>query len=137
MADTRSKELQTREKTDLQTPVAEQTRPGPVFTPLVDIYETEQALTLLADLPGVESKDLRIDLREGVLTLAATPELPKPGAEEELLREYQPGGYYRQFTVSDAIDQKKIEATLKDGVLKLHLPKVEAVKPRQIQVKAG
>jgi HSP20 family molecular chaperone IbpA len=137
MADKRSTEMQQREQRDL-TPPAEQTRPGPVFTPAVDIFETQDELTLLADMPGVQPKDLKIDLREGVLTLSALhepTELPK--GEELLLQEFQPGGYFRQFTLSEHIDQHKIEASLQDGVLRLRLPKVEAVKPRQITVKTA
>lgn len=135
MADKRSKELQTTtEKREL---APEQTRPGPVFSPAVDIFETPDALTLLADMPGVEPKNLKIDLRENVLTLSATVEpLRKPG-EEDVWREYETGGYFRQFTLSERIDQSKIEANLNDGVLRLHLPKVEAMKPRQITVKSG
>ncbi|HEY3354827.1 MAG TPA: Hsp20/alpha crystallin family protein [Polyangia bacterium] len=136
MADKHGSELQKREPREVAQP-AEQTRPGPVFTPAVDIFETPNTLTLLADLPGVDPKDLKIDLREGVLTLSALPERQAERKEELLLQEFEPGGYYRQFTLSDAIDQARIEANLKDGVLRLVLPKVEAVKPRQITVKAG
>jgi len=135
MADKRT-ELQKSEKRELATP-AEQTRPGPVFAPAVDILESANSLTLLADMPGVEPKNLKIDLRDGVLTLSGTVDRPERVTEEPLLREYEVGGYYRQFTLSEVIDAGKIEAQLNDGVLRLHLPKVEAVKPRQITVKAG
>lgn len=137
MADKHGHEIQKREPREVGAPAAEQTRPGPVFSPAVDIFETPNALTLLADMPGVETKDLKIDLREGVLTLTALPERLPETKEEVLLQEFERGGYYRQFTVSDAIDQGRIEASLKDGVLRLVLPKVEAVKPRQITVKTG
>jgi len=136
MADKRSTELQKTDKRELSTP-AEQTRPGPVFAPAVDIFESPNALTLVADMPGVTAKNLKIDLRDGILTLSATVDAPLRPQEEVLLREYESGAYFRQFTLSDAIDQAKIEANLKDGVLRLLLPKVEAVKPRQITVKAG
>ena len=134
MSDKR-KEIQKAEPVEVAT--VEQTRPGPVYTPAVDIFETPDALTLLADMPGVQAKNLTIDLREGVLTLTGVVE-PKqrPGAED-LFLEVEPGSYFRQFTVSDVIDQGRIEAKLTDGVLRLHLPKVEAVKPRQITVKVG
>jgi HSP20 family molecular chaperone IbpA len=72
-----------------------------------------------------------------VLTLSGVVE-PRPSTgAEDLFVEVEPGSYYRQFTVSDVIDQSRIEAKLTDGVLRLHLPKVEAVKPRQITVKVG
>jgi len=135
MAERRT-ELQKSEKRELATR-AEQTRPGPVFDPHVDIYETEDALTLLADMPGVEAKNLNVDLRDGVLTISATVERPEKPGEEPLFTEYEVGGYYRQFTLSDAINQAKIEARLSNGVLHLHLPKVETAKPRQITVRTG
>jgi len=134
MSDKR-KDIQKAEPAEVAT--AEQTRPGPVYTPAVDIFETPDALTLLADMPGVQAQNLKIDLRDGVLTLAGVVEPRRGAGVEDLFVEVEPGGYYRQFTVSDVIDQSRIEAKLTDGVLRLHLPKVEAVKPRQITVKAG
>jgi HSP20 family protein len=134
MADTR-KEIQKTEPVEVAK--AEQTRPGPVYTPAVDIFETPDALTLLADMPGVQAKDLKIDLREGVLTLSAPTERSHGPGEEDLLVEFEAGSYFRQFTLSDAIDQGKIEARLTDGVLRLNLPKVETRKPRQITVQTS
>ena len=78
MTDTETRALQAKEKSEL-TSATEETRPGPTFTPSVDIFETDKALTLLADMPGVTAKDLNIDLKEGVLTLSssvASPEGP-------------------------------------------------------------
>lgn len=115
----------------------EQTRPGPVYTPPVDIFESEGSLTLLADMPGVKSEDLDIDLRDGVLTLAGRFRSPEGPKEVDVLREYRAGTFFRQFTLSEAIDQQKIDATLSQGVLRLELPKVERVKPRQIRVRTG
>jgi HSP20 family protein len=130
------KELKAKEKAEVSTP-AEQTRPGPIFTPAMDIFETDQQITVLADMPGVKAQDLAIDLRENTLTLSGNVESPEGEREEELLREYRTGNYYRQFTLSEGIDQSKIEAALKDGVLRLRLPKVEAAAPRTIPVKTG
>jgi len=135
MADNKRKEIQKTEP--LEVAKVEQTRPGVVYTPAVDIFETPDALTLLADMPGVKPTNLRIDLRAGVLTLAGVVEARPQAGRESLFVELEPGNYYRQFTLSDVIDQSRIEAKLTDGVLRLHLPKVEAVKPRQITVKAG
>lgn len=136
MTDKVSKELQAKEKTAVSIP-AESTRPGPVFAPAVDILETEKELVLLADIPGVKSSDLTIDLNDGVLTLSGDAQIPEKEGESDLFREYRTGAYFRQFTVSEIVDQAKIEAELKDGVLRLHLPKVEAVTPRKIAVKAS
>lgn len=134
MADTESKALQAKEKAEVTAP-AEQMRPGLVFTPAVDIFETDKEITLVADMPGVKSGDLNIDLRDDVLTLDGTVNAPEGGGEVDVLREYRTGKYHRQFTLSQLIDQAKIDAALKDGVLRLKLPKVEAAKPRKIAVK--
>jgi len=133
---TETKELQAKEKHELSIP-AEQTKPGPVFTPAVDIFETEKEIILLADLPGVNSNDLTIDLRDNVLTLTGDV-APWEGAEEvDLLIEYDIGRYFRQFTLSEVIDQDKIDAQLNEGVLRLTLPKVKKATPRKISVKTG
>jgi len=117
--------------------VPEMTRPGPVYTPAVDIFETEHSITVLADMPGVDAADLNIDLRESVLTLTGRATTAEGTKESSVLREYQTGTFRRQFTLSEAIDQSKIDARLTDGVLRLELPKVEKAKPRQIAVKAS
>ena len=136
MADSSTKELKVKEKQELATP-AEQTRPGLVFTPDVDIFETEQEITLLADIPGVKPEDMNIDLREDVLTLTGQIFSEAGPDEESLLAEYETGTYYRQFTLSEVIDQSKIDAQLNNGVLRLRLPKVEKATPRRIEIKAG
>lgn len=135
MAATDTKELKIKEKQEVSSP-AEQTRPGMVFTPLVDIFETEKEMVLLADMPGVKAEDLSIDLRDDTLTLMGEVR-PFEGADEnDILVEYEVGKYYRQFSLSEIIDQKKIDAQLKDGVLRLTLPKVEKTMPRKIAVQA-
>ncbi len=126
--------LKAKEKAEV-TGTTEQIKPGLVFTPEVDIFETEREITLLADMPGVTADDLAIDLRENVLTLDGEVKPPETETEVDVLREYRTGKYYRQFNLSEVIDQAKIDAELKDGVLRLKLPKVEAAKPRQITVK--
>jgi HSP20 family protein len=135
MADS-SKALQPKEKKEVTT-TAEQTRPGPVFTPVVDIFETEKDLTLMADMPGVKAGDLSIDINKGVLTLVGDVQPPEGNNEADVWREYRTGKYQREFQLSDIIDQSKIVAELKDGVLCLTLPKVEEAKPRKIAVKAA
>jgi HSP20 family protein len=135
MSETESKALQAKEKAEVTTP-AEQTRPGLVFTPAVDIFETEKEITLLADMPGVKAKDLNIDLHENVLSLDGDVQSPEGTDEVDVIREYHTGKYYRQFNLSQVIDQAKIDAEMKDGVLRLRLPKVEAATPRKIAVKS-
>lgn len=134
MTDSGAKEIQVKPKQEVSSP-AEQTRPGVVFTPSVDIFETERDLTLLADLPGVTAENLTIDLRENTLTLTGEVAPLETGNEQDILTEYETGKYYRQFSLSNVIDQSKINAKLTDGVLRLTLPKVEEAKPRKIEVK--
>lgn len=134
MAD--SKDIKVREKQELTTP-AEQTTPGAVFTPQVDIFETEKEITLLADMPGVKADKLNIDLRESILTITGDIEPVESASEEDVLIEYETGRFYRQFTLSEVIDQNRIDAKLGDGVLRLTLPKVEKATPRKIAIKAA
>ena len=136
MADTQSKELKVREKQEVASP-AEQTSPGLVFTPAVDIFETGKEITLLADMPGVKANNLTIDLRDNTLTLSADIAPVENANEEDILVEYETGKYYRRFTLGELINQEKIDAKLNDGVLRLRLPKVEKATPKKIVVKAG
>ena len=136
MSDTQNKELKVREKQEVTSP-AEQTTPGLVFTPAVDIFETDKEITLLADMPGVKADNLTIDLRDNILTLSADVSPVDNKDEEEIVAEYETGRYYRQFTLGEMIDQGKINAQLNDGVLRLSLPKVEKATPKRITVKSG
>ena len=115
--------------------VPEQTRPGPVYTPATDIFENDNSIMVLADMPGVKAQDLKIDLRESVLTLTGRVTAPEGAEEADVLREFHTGTFLRQFTLSETIDQAKIDAKLTDGVLRLELPKVEKARPRQIAVR--
>lgn len=120
------------------TPTApEQTRPGPVYSPAVDIFETDQAITVLADMPGVRAEDLDIDLRDSVLSLTGRVTPLESPEETNVLHEYRAGTFFRRFTLSETIDQSKIDARLNDGVLRLELPKVEKARPRQISVRTS
>jgi HSP20 family protein len=117
--------------------VPEQTRPGPVYTPAADIFETENAITVLADMPGVKAQDLNIDLHDSVLSLTGRITSVEAAGEVDVLREYRSGTFYRRFTLAETIDQARIDAKLTDGVLRLELPKVEKARPRQISVRTG
>jgi HSP20 family protein len=133
---TDSKEIKVREKQEVKTP-AEQTIPGLVFTPEVDIFETDKAITLLADIPGVKPEKLNIDLRDNILTITGDVDHLEAADEEFLAFEYETGRFYRQFTLSEVIDQTKIDAKLNLGVLRLSLPKVAKAAPRKIAITAG
>jgi HSP20 family molecular chaperone IbpA len=130
-----TKELQVKEKQAVAT-AAEQTKPGPVFTPNVDIFETETAITMLVDMPGVKAADLNVDLRDDMLTLTGDVRPDEAEGVEKIYVEYETGRYYRQFSLSEVIDQVKIDAKLSDGVLRLTLPKVAKATPRRIAVQA-
>jgi HSP20 family protein len=129
------KDLQVQEKQELQTP-AESTRNLPTYIPLVDIYESSEALVLLADMPGVERENISIDVRDNQLTIQGAVTLEEEN-ERQLLREYGVGDFYRQFSLGRSIDQTKIEASMKDGVLMVKLPKADVAKPRKIEVKTS
>ncbi len=131
-----AKELQVRDKQEVANP-AEQTRPGVVFTPDVDIFENEQQITLLADMPGVAADDIRIDLNDNQLSISGEVRPFEGGNESDVLVEFEIGRYARQFSLSEVIDQSRIEARHEDGVLRLILPKAEKAIPRQITVTAG
>ena len=114
----------------------ERVRPGRVFIPAVDIFETPQALVLVADMPGVAGDQVTIDLKENLLTIFG--QVGPPSEKQILLaQEYAIGDYYREFQVGELIDKDKIEASVKNGVLTLTLPKAEKAKPRRIEVKSG
>ena len=131
---TKAKEMQVQSEEKREVATAEQTRPGPVYRPPVDISEDAGGFTVHADLPGVKPENLQVDLREGTLTIRGHCDALHDEKEHPILREFEPGTYFRQFTLSDAVEQGRIDAKLVNGVLRLRLPKIEAAKPRRIQV---
>lgn len=133
---TQTQDLQARDKREAK-PNAEQTTPGRVYSPSVDIFEDDQALTIVADMPGVPSDQVTIDLRNDVLSLTGVPSVTVPEQEDSLLQEYDTGKYFRQFTLSEVIDQANIQANLNNGVLRVTLPKVGPAKPRRIEITGG
>ncbi len=112
----------------------EQTRSAvQAMIPAVDIYETDENLTLIADLPGVTNQGLDIQLDKGMLTIKGHVTTHDEG--KLLLQEFSAADYYRQFKLSDRIEAEKITAELDSGVLKLTIPKAEAAKPRKIEIR--
>lgn len=136
MAEKDTKELTVSDKEEVATH-AEQTKPGPVFRPPVDIFENEGEIVLLADLPGVGPEDLTIDLRENTLSLTGEIGDSEDAGGDAVMAEYGVGKYYRQFSLSEKIDQECIDAKFADGVLRLTLPKVGKAVPRRITVNAA
>ena len=129
-------ELVPKEKQPISSQTGEPTRPGVFYSPAVDIFQTEEDLVIVADMPGVAPGDLNVDLEDSVLTVTGKVNEPDPGWKLRY-REYGIGGYTRRFTLSDKIDQAGIEAKLVNGVLTVRLPKADALKPRKVVVKAA
>lgn len=114
---------------------AELVRQVPVTAPAVDILENESEILLHADLPGVRKDDIAIHVDNGTMTLSGTRRVQTTGAAS--WREFGDVEFRRTFAVPQSIDVDKVHAELKDGVLRLHLPKSESAKPRQIEIAAG
>jgi len=112
----------------------EQTREGRCYRPNVDIVETANELTLYADIPGVARDGIDINFENGILTINGRVNDREREGVNLLLREYGVGDFHRHFQVSESVDAGRITAEYANGVLTLHLPKVETAKPRKITV---
>jgi len=104
-------------------------------TPAVDIYENDNEILLHAEMPGVVKENISVDIDNGTLSISGVRKLETKGAAT--YEEFSDVEYVRSFSVPQTIDVEKVEAELKNGVLKLHLPKSEAAKPRQIEIKTA
>ncbi|PKN75307.1 MAG: heat-shock protein Hsp20 [Deltaproteobacteria bacterium HGW-Deltaproteobacteria-10] len=107
------------------------------FVPRVDIYEAKDSLILIADMPGVDEKSVDVELEKNILTINGRVNIDETPDKSLVYSEYEAGDYERTFTLSDEIDREKIHATVKNGVLRLELPKAEKIKPKKITVKAA
>ena len=116
---------------------AELTRDLPVFAPDVDIYEKDDAILVLCDMPGVDEQHVDVTLENDVLTLTGYQETAEPEDITLLYRGYASGVFQRSFTLSTEVDRNKIGARIRQGVLQITLPKAEEAKPRKITVSAG
>ncbi|GBD96867.1 MAG TPA: Hsp20/alpha crystallin family protein [Nitrospirae bacterium] len=129
---TDKRELQKREA-ELEKGV-ERTRETRVYAPAVDIIEKNNDIVILADMPGVDENSVDITLEKDLLTIYGKVEPEIPENHRLVVSEYEIGDYQRTFTLSDEIDREHIRATVKDGVLKLVLPKAERAKTKKIPV---
>jgi HSP20 family protein len=129
-----NKELQVQQKRELEKR-EEATTPTRVFVPIADIYETNDALTVILEMPGVEKNNIDVRVEDAVLRVTGQLDLSKYKGLVPLYTEYNIGNYVRNFRLSNKIDQNGIAAELKDGVLWLTLPKAEEAKPRTIEIK--
>ena len=126
------------EKSESKSPnLTERTRQRTVFIPRADIHERSDALVLMADMPGVDQNSVDIRVERRVLTIAGRVK-PETVPDHRLCyAEYESGDFERNFTLTEDVDVDKIEATVKDGVLTLVMPKSQKALPRKITVKAG
>ena len=128
-----NKEMTVREKKEVVAK-EEKTTPGRYFVPYADIYETDEALAVVMEMPGVEKKDLDVGLENDVLKVDGRIDFSKYEEMEPVYAEYNVGHYARSFALSDAIDRDRISANLEDGVLTLTLPKAKHAAPRRIAI---
>ena len=105
------------------------------LSPAVDIYENHDEILLHADMPGVLQQDVSVNIDNGTLSLSGTRRLKNRGRAN--WEEFGDVNYVRKFSVPQTIDVEKVEADLKDGVLKLHLPKSESARPKRIEIKTA
>ena len=126
-------ELQVQQKREVETK-QESTVPVRSFMPVTDIYETDQALTVVLEMPGVSKESVEVGVESDVLTIAGRIDFSKYNGLQPLYTEYNIGNYSRSFQISSKIEQDGIKAELKDGVMTVVLPKAEKAKPRRISV---
>ena len=126
-------ELQVQQKRELEKK-QEATVPARFFVPTTDIFETEQALSLIVEMPGVDKSKVDVSVEDGVLTIQGQIDFSKYEGMQPIYTEYNIGHYRRSFSLSNKIAQDKIAAEMQDGVLTLVLPKAEEAKPRRISV---
>ncbi len=128
-----AQELAVRDKKELVSK-EEKTAPGRYYVPYADIYETDEALTVVMEMPGVEKQAINIALENDVLRVDGQIDFAKYEGMEPVYTEYNVGHYMRSFSLSNKIDQEQISAQLDDGVLTLTLPKAKEAQPRRISI---
>jgi HSP20 family molecular chaperone IbpA len=134
MTEEQALQVQDTEKREVAETGAERTRERPAFVPRADVYETGDTMVIVADMAGVDENSLDITLEDNVLTINGYVEPQPPEGYSLAYAEYRVGDYVRAFTISDQIDRDGIEATVRDGVLRLYLPKAEEAKLRKIPI---
>jgi len=131
MADGR--ELQVQQKREVEKK-QETTVPARLFSPVADIFETDRNLTVVLEMPGAKKEDVNVNVDDGILKIDGKIDLSKYEGLRPLYTEYNIGHYTRSFRLSSAVDQTKIRAEMKDGVLTVVVPKSERAQPRRIEV---
>ncbi|MBR0718667.1 Hsp20/alpha crystallin family protein [Bradyrhizobium liaoningense] len=128
-----SQELQVQQKREVEKKT-EGTTPGRAFVPVTDIFETPEALTVVLEMPGVDRNSIEANVEDDVVTIEGRIDFSKYEGMQPVYTEYNVGHYARSFQISNKVDQSKISAQMKDGVVTIVLPKAEQAKPRKIQV---
>ncbi|MBI9016719.1 MAG: Hsp20/alpha crystallin family protein [Phycisphaerae bacterium] len=134
---TLKKDSQSPEKQTQDPMQIERTYQQNVFAPKTDIYEQKDTLVLIADMPGIDENNVNIDIERRILTISGNPQPQQFKDYRMVYNEYEYGQFERSFTLSDNVDIENIKATVKDGVLKIILPKAKNALPKKISVKAG
>jgi HSP20 family protein len=127
------RELQLQQKREVEKK-QETTVPARLFLPTADIFETERSLTVVLEMPGVKKENIDVNVDDGILKIDGKIDFSKYEGLRPVYTEYNIGHYTRSFRLSSAIDQTKISAEMKDGVLTVVLPKSERAQPRRIDV---
>jgi HSP20 family protein len=127
----------TEQRAPQTSEAGQRTPPRPVFLPPADIYETRDSIIVLAEMAGVAPDGVDITLERRVLTIRGRSAVNDHAGYQRVYNEYADGDYERSFTLSENIDRDRIEATLRNGVLHLVLPKAETAKARKIELKTG
>ena len=131
MSDSQELQVQQKREVDKKT---EGTTPGRVFVPVTDIFETPEALTVVLEMPGVDRETLEASVENDMVTIEGRIDFTKYEGMQPVYTEYNVGHFARSFEISNKIDQSKISALMKDGVVTIVLPKAEQAKARKIQV---
>lgn len=131
---TQSQSLEVREKKEVEKSKGEKTAPARYFVPLTDIFESDDAITVVMEMPGVEKKALEINVENDIVRVEGHIDFSKYEGLNPLYSEYNVGHFARAFSLSSKIDAQRINATLEEGVLTLKLNKVEQHRPRRIPI---
>ena len=131
----KDQEMEIQKQEEAPVEEMERTRSRRSFIPRADIYETENEIIVLTDIPGAHNKSVDITLEKNDLSINAYVEPVIPAGYELVYAEYEEGDYKRSFRLSDEIDRDNIEAVVREGTLRLILPKAKAAKTRKIEIK--
>lgn len=132
-----TKNIEVQKETQATPERAEPTRDQPVYIPATDIYETAKDILVVADMPGVDDRHVEVKLENNVLEISGHTAPDEIQGHEVLYRGYVAGDYQRSFAISDGVNRDGIKAQIKDGVMRITLPKAERLQAKTIKVETG